>query len=68
LFSGTKQFGAAISGVHFIDVKRIKNFKIGYGLRLTSQFGNKLKYYTAPAILTSKQRGPQVFYIPQQIN
>lgn len=62
LFSGPKQYGAALSGVHFINIKAINNFKIGYGLRLTSQFGNKSNYYTAPAILTSKQRGPQVFF------
>jgi hypothetical protein len=62
LFAGPKQYGAALSAVHFVNVKAIKNFKIGYGIRLTSQFGNKLNYTTAPAILTSKQRGPQVFF------
>ena len=62
LYAGPKQYGAALSAVHFVDVKPIKNFKFGYAVRLSSQFGNNLNYYTAPAILTSKQRGPQVFF------
>jgi len=62
LFLNQKQFGAALSSVHYVRIKRIKNFKIGYGLRFTSQFGSNLNYFTAPAILTSKQRGPQVFF------
>lgn len=62
MFYGPKQYGAALSAVHFVKVKAIKNFNLGYGLRLTSQFGKHLNYYTAPAILTSKQRGPQVLF------
>jgi hypothetical protein len=62
LYAGPKQYGAALSAVHFVDVKPIKYFKFGYGIRLSTQFGNNLNYYTAPAILTSKQRGPQVFF------
>jgi hypothetical protein len=43
--------------------KRKKNFKLGLGARLTSSFGgSSLEYITAPAILTSGQTGPGVFF------
>jgi len=35
---------------------------MGYGLRFTGQGGKDLYYTTAPAILTSKQTGPQVLF------
>lgn len=47
--------------------KRKKNFKFGLGARLTSSFGgSSLEYITAPAILTSGQTGPGVFFADQQ--
>lgn len=52
--------------------KKKKNFKVGIGARLTSSIGsNKLEYITAPAILTSGQTGPGVFFasqIPENID
>ncbi len=62
--SNAKQQSLALSWVHFHALTKKKRFKIGYGLRFTSQFGCNLDYVTAPAILTSKQTGPQVFFSP----
>jgi hypothetical protein len=57
----------ALTGIQYWGVgKNKKNFKIGLGARLTSSFGsNKLEYITAPAILTSGQTGPGVFFAEQ---
>ncbi|MBC7426725.1 MAG: hypothetical protein H7321_09340 [Bacteroidia bacterium] len=57
-----KQSLAALSWVHFNAVTKNKKFKVGYGVRFSSQVGKNLNYETAPAILTSKQRGPQVLF------
>jgi hypothetical protein len=59
--SGNQNAGA-LSWVHFHSVTKNQKFKIGYGLRFTAQSGNKLYYTTAPAILTSKETGPQVLF------
>ena len=40
-----------------------QKFEIGLGGRLTSYLGKNQYYLTAPAIITSGQRGPQVFFI-----
>ncbi len=40
-----------------------KRFRLGYGARLTSYFGNNLQYQTAPAKYTSGETGPQVLFI-----
>jgi hypothetical protein len=57
----------ALTGIQYWGVgKKKKNFKLGLGARLTSSFGsNKLEYITAPAILTSGQTGPGVFFAEQ---
>ena len=45
---------------------RKKNFKLGLGVRLTSSFGSgNPMYITAPALLTSGQTGPGVFFADQ---
>jgi hypothetical protein len=62
LASSGSQSAVAVSWVHFNAVTKNKKFKIGYGVRFTSQFGKNLNYTTAPAIITSKQRGPQVLF------
>jgi len=59
--SGDQSLGA-ISWVHFHSITKKKKFKIGYGIRFNSQVGKNLNYVTAPAILTSKQTGPQVLF------
>jgi len=57
----------ALTGTQYWGVgKKKKNFKLGLGTRLTSSFGsNNLEYITAPAILTSGQTGPGVFFAEQ---
>lgn len=62
LASSGKQSAVAVSWVHFHGVTKNKKFKIGYGARFTAQTGKNLIYTTAPAILTSKTRGPQVLF------
>ncbi|MCU0451100.1 MAG: hypothetical protein MUC97_14880 [Bernardetiaceae bacterium] len=37
-------------------------FQLGYGLRLTSQFGSNVPHLTAPAKLTTGQNGPGVLF------
>jgi len=59
--SGNQSSGA-LSWVKFHPITKKKRFKIGYGLRFTSQTGKDLYYTTAPAILTSKETGPQVLF------
>jgi hypothetical protein len=62
LSTSGNQYSGALSWVKFHSITKNKRFKIGYGLRFTSQGGNNLYYVTAPAILTSKQTGPQVLF------
>ena len=62
LSSAGNQSAGALSWVHFHSLTKKKRFKIGYGVRFTSQFGTDLYYQTAPAIITSKETGPQVLF------
>ncbi|MDI9341654.1 MAG: hypothetical protein QM534_13875 [Sediminibacterium sp.] len=62
LSSAGAQSSGALSWVKFHSITKKGRFKLGYGLRFTSQFGKDLNYTTAPAILTSKQTGPQVLF------
>lgn len=62
LATNGNQSASALSWVHFFSINKKKKFKIGYGVRFTSQIGKNLEYYTAPAKLTSKQEGPQVLF------
>jgi len=62
LASNANQQLGALSWVHFHSITKNKKFKIGYGIRFNAQQGKNLSYYTAPAILTSKQTGPQVLF------
>jgi hypothetical protein len=64
LATNINQHAAALSWVKFHAVTKNQAFKIGYGLRFTAQGGKSLNYVTAPAILTSKQTGPQVLFSP----
>ncbi len=59
--NSTQQTGA-LSWVHLHSITKKKRFKIGYGLRFTSQIGKNLTYITAPASLVAKQTGPQVLF------
>ena len=42
--------------------KKKQRFKLGYGLRFNSYFGNNQNFITAPAKITSRQTGPQVLF------
>lgn len=59
-----KEQALALSWVKFHSVGKKRRFKIGYGIKYTSQFGKNVYYKTAPARLTSNQTGPQVLFIP----
>ena len=62
LATSGNQFSGALSWVKLHSITKKKRFKVGYGLRFTAQGGKNLYYVTAPAILTSKQTGPQVLF------
>lgn len=62
LAGGSNQYSQALSWVKFHSFTKKKRFKFGYGIRFTAQEGKNLYYTTAPAILTSKQTGPQVLF------
>jgi hypothetical protein len=62
LSTNGNQSAGALSWTHFHAVTKKKRFKIGYGIRFTTQSGKDLYYVTAPAKLTSKQTGPQVLF------
>jgi hypothetical protein len=62
LSTSGNQSSGALSWVKFHSITKKKRFKIGYGIRFTSQVGKNLHYVTAPAIITSKQTGPQVLF------
>jgi hypothetical protein len=52
-------YGGAASWSHYHNTgKKKKNFKIGYGARITSVFGIDRNYVTAPAKLTRGVTGP----------
>ncbi len=59
------QFLGALSWTHLHGIGKKEKFKIGYGIRFNSQFGNDLTYITAPAKLTSGKTGPSVFFAEQ---
>ncbi len=62
LSGGNNQYSQALSWVKFHALTKKKRFKVGYGIRFTAQEGKNLYYVTAPAIITSKQTGPQVLF------
>ncbi len=58
------QSTGTLSWTKLHNVTKNQKFKIGYGVRLTSQIGKDLDFVTAPARLTSNQTGPQVLFSP----
>lgn len=63
LSAGVDQFAGALDWSHLHGFgKKNRRFKVGYGLRLTAYRGVDQEYITAPALLTSKQEGPQVLF------
>ena len=62
--TSASQSSVALAWSHLHPISKSKKFKIGYGIRFTTQTGKNLYYSTAPAKLTSKQSGPQVLFSP----
>ncbi len=61
--AGKNIYSGSLSWYHLHPLgKKKQRFTIGYGVRLTSAFGKNQDHTTAPAILTSKQKGPQVLF------
>jgi hypothetical protein len=59
----SSQFATAIDWSHLHGIgKKNQRFKVGYGIRYTGYAGSDVNYTTAPALLTSKQEGPQVLF------
>lgn len=54
-------FSAAF--IHQWHLGKKKKFSLGLGGRLTSYLGKNQYYLTAPAIITSGKKGPQVFFL-----
>lgn len=57
------EFAAALSWRQIHPVAAKGKFKMGYGLRLNGYTARELDYSTAPAYLTSGEKGPQVIFI-----
>ncbi len=56
------EFSPSLNIQHLHGIGKKQNFKIGYGLRFSSYFGQDKEYTTAPAKLTSGEEGPQVLF------
>ena len=68
LASNGSHHSAAVSWVKLHAVTKKKTFKIGYGLRLNSQFGTDLYYITAPAKLTIEPKNIDTFFVKSPQN
>ena len=53
----------SLSWKQLYPVTKNQKLKIGYGARFNSYFSSNQDYITAPAELTSGEKGPQVFFI-----
>lgn len=63
------QYGGTGSWSHYHNTgKKKKNFKIGYGARITSVFGIDRFYVTAPAKLTRGVTGPIAIFSEKQLD
>lgn len=59
---GEKELSSSLNMHHLHGIGSKSNFKIGYGLRFSTYFGQDKQYITAPARLTSGEEGPQVLF------
>lgn len=57
-----KGLAVAPSWSHFHKIGRKGKFQLGYGIRLTSLFGSKVKHITAPAKFTTANTGLGVIF------
>jgi hypothetical protein len=64
LSAGLSEFMGALSWSQVHGVTKNDKFKLGYGVRLNYYAGNQQLFTTAPAKLTSKKTGPQIFFSP----
>jgi hypothetical protein len=62
---GSNQFTTTLNYQYLWNFGKKKQWQMGTGARLTSNFGNKNFYITAPAKLTSGKTGPGVFFADQ---
>lgn len=62
LSGGDKEFSISLNVHHLHGMGKKKNFKLGYGLRASTYFGEDKNYVTAPAKLTSGETGPQAMF------
>ncbi len=63
--TGSNQFTTNLNYKYLWNFGKKKQWQMGTGVRLTSAFGNKNYYITAPAKLTSGKVGPSVFFAEQ---
>ena len=63
LSPGAKEMDIALSWKQVHGITPNKKFKLGYGLRFNGYWNNDKYYVTAPAELTSGEKGPQVLFI-----
>jgi hypothetical protein len=58
-----KEVNVALAWKQVHGVTPNRKFKIGYGIRYNGYLSNDKNYVTAPAYLTSGEKGPQVLFI-----
>lgn len=71
LSSNGSQSAFALGWSHLHGLGKKKNFRIGYGIRYTQNFGSNATFVTAPAELTSGQTGLGVIfseYVPENFD
>lgn len=58
-----KEFNVSLSWKQMHPITANQKFKLGYGVRFNGYISNDKDYVTAPARLTSGEKGPQVLFI-----
>ncbi len=58
-----KEVNVALSWKQLYSITANKKFKLGYGVRFNGYLNNDKYYVTAPAYLTSGEKGPEVLFI-----
>jgi len=58
-----KEVNLSLSWKQMYGVTANQKFKLGYGLRFNGYLSNDKDYITAPAYLTSGEKGPQVLFV-----
>ncbi|MBT8327752.1 MAG: hypothetical protein KJP21_08510, partial [Bacteroidia bacterium] len=63
LSGGSSELNVSLSWKQVHGITENKKFKLGYGLRYNGYLSKDKYYVTAPAELTSGEKGPQVLFI-----